>query len=135
MIPPFSEPAILSWRNFELLPLGIFPSIFCCHYLVVKTQYSMSFKTQSFFSFLFNKSSFIVIIGVLFLIHYPLEKDFKEGCFFSVLDSESAFSSNLGGFKLQDLYSPFWVTIASLYMSLTKINNNPKTQFSKQKQW
>ena len=134
MLPPFSEPAILSRGNSELLPLGIFPSIFCCHYLVVKTQYSISSKTQSFFFFHFNKWSFIVIIGVLFLIYYPLEKHFKEGCIFSVLYSESAISRNLGGFKLQNLYSPFWFTIASLYMSLSKINKNPKTQFSKQKQ-
>ena len=134
MLPPFSEPAILSRGNSELLPLGIFPSIFCCHYLVVKTQYSMSSKTQSFFFFHFNKWSFIVIIGVLFLIHYPLEKYFKAGCIFSVLYSESAISRNLGGFKLKNLYSPFRFTIASLYKVSNQNKQKPKTQFSKQKQ-
>ena len=72
---------------------------------------------------------------VLFLIHYPLEKHFKEGYIFSVFYSRSAFSSNPAGFELQNFYNLSRATMWELSVSLTKISSDHKTQSSKQKQW
>ena len=65
----------------------------------------LSSKTQSSIIYHFTNSYFIGIVEVLFLITYPLEKDFKEEYVFSAFYSRSVFSSNLAGFKLQNFYS------------------------------
>ena len=67
----------------------------------------LSFKTQSSIFYHFTNSYFMAIVKVLFLINYPLEKQFKKGYIFSGFYSRIAFSSNLVGFW-QNFYSePF----------------------------
>ena len=53
---------------------GIFPSNFCCRFLVVKTQSSIEFQSSVFRPFHFNNSNFIVIVKILFLISYSLDR-------------------------------------------------------------
>ena len=62
----------------------ILPSIFYCHYSVVKTQSSFEFQNSIIHPFHLNCSYFIVIVKILFLTHYLLEKHFKEGYIFNV---------------------------------------------------
>ena len=53
---------------------GIFPSNFYCRFSVVKTQSSIEFQSSVFHPFHFNNSNFIVIVKILFLIGYSLER-------------------------------------------------------------
>ena len=123
----------LFWSSlFSLFHLSkeIFPSIFYYCYTVV-----LSFKTHSSIFYHFTNLYSIAIVEVLFLIHYPLEKHFKEGYNFSVFYSRSVFSSNLAGLESQIFYSLSWVIMGAFGVSLTKINRNYKTQSSNQKWW
>ena len=82
----------------------IFPSTFYCRDSVVKIQSSIEFQNSIFHLFHFNSPYFTDNFEVLLLIHYLLEKQFKEGYIFSAFYSGSAFCSNLAGFKSQ-IYS------------------------------
>ena len=64
-------------------PQGFFQAFFTT---VTQWYYSgiQSFKTDSSIFYHFTNLYSIVIVEVLFLIHYPLEKHFKEGYNFSV---------------------------------------------------
>ena len=72
----------------------------------------------------FSNSYFTAIVEVLlFLIHSPLEKHFKEGYY-----SGSVFSSNIVGL-LRKIFTAFYgLPLGALWVPLTKINNNHKTQ-------
>ena len=94
--------------------LGIFLSIFYCHYCVVQIQSLTEFQNLILHLFHFNNSYFIAIVKVLFVMHYPLEKHFREGYIFSVFYSEYAFSNNLAGLKLQIFYSLLQSTMGPL---------------------
>ena len=91
--------------------LGIFLSIFYCCYCVVQVQSLAESQNLIFHLFHFN---FIAIVKVLFVMHYPLEKHFREGYIFSVFYSEYAFSNNLAGLKLQIFYNLLQSTMGPL---------------------
>ena len=107
---------------------GIFPSIFYCCYLVVKTQSSIEFQNSIFHPFHFNNSYFIAVVKVLFLIYYPLEKHFRKGYIFTVSYSGNLFSSNLAVFKSQNIFHPFMGHHGGTL-------RHHKTQSSNQKRW
>ena len=113
----------------------IFPTTFHLRYSVVKTQSSIEFQNSFFHPFNFNNSNFNAIVEVLFLIHYPHRQTLERWYIFSVFYSESTFSSNLPGFKSQSFYSLSRVTMETLWVTLTKINSNHKTQSSMQARW
>ena len=83
----------------------IFPNIFYCCYLVVKTHSSIEFQNSIFYLFYFNNSHFIAVLKVIFLMRYPLEKHFKEEYISSVHYPGSTFSSNLASLKPLNFYS------------------------------
>ena len=93
----------------------------------------MSFKTQSSIFYHFSNSYSIAIVDVLLLIHYPLEKYFKEVYISSVFYSGSGFSDNLVSFGVKNFYGLFWTTMEEVWVSLIKIISTYKTQSSRQK--
>ena len=60
---------------------GIFPSTFYYRYWVIKTQSYIEFQNSIFHLFHFNNSYLIAVVEVLFIINYPLEKNFKKDIF------------------------------------------------------
>ena len=86
----------------------IFPSIFYCRYSVVKTQSSIEFQNPIFHPFHFNNIYFIAVVKLLFIIHCPLEKHFKEGYIFSVffLFQKCVFQQS-SSFQIAKFLQPF----------------------------
>ena len=111
----------------------IFPSIFYYHYLVVKTQFLIEFRNWiqqilSFYQFIFHCNCQSSISNTLYT-RKTLQKRIYISCF-CFFYSRSEFFSNLAGFEFLQFFLGYY---GVLWVSLTSINSNHKTQSSKQK--
>ena len=86
---------------------GIFPNIFYCFYLVLKTQSSIGFHNSIFYLFHFN-NSFHCTCRSSILNTLSTRKAVLRKIYFQCFYSGSEFSSNLAVFKLQNFYSLSW---------------------------
>ena len=112
----------------------IFPSIFYCHYSVVKTQSKIEFQTQ--FSILFTSITHISLqlsnFFSLYIIHY--ESTSKKDIFLVLFLRKYVFQQSLG-FQITNFLQPFMGHHAGCFECHYKINRNHKTQSSKQRPW
>ena len=123
---------LLVWVFF-LDRQGFFRAFFTTIIWCQKFNLQLSFQTQSSIFYHFNNPYiFHCNCRALFLIHYQLEKHFKEGYIFSVFYHRGALSSNPAYFKLQNFHNLSWATMGG-GEGETKIHSNHKTQSAKQK--
>ena len=77
----------------------------------LKVNFQLSFRTQSSILYHFTNLYFISIVRVLFAIHYPLEKHFREGYIFIIF------------LESQNLCSLSWATLGITQKIKFSINN------------